>query len=201
MKVIAVLASRLDSEVQLDSLHLRVLPRLRAEGTGLTIRHKGRQDVPPLISVRSFARRREASSAFSASMCRLVTLEGLDIQIPPRDRDAMKPNDNEPANEADKANGANDGVKPPFVIDKLITTDAKLVDHSAQGGQAAEGVGDSRSAHGVGDLRSGDAVRGDSDQRRPARRDRHPRARSVRGSATSRDRRRSTARSSSTRRT
>src|SRR5580698_2801764 len=53
-KVIEVLAARLDSEVQLDSLSLTVFPQLRAEGRGLTIRHKGRHDVPPLISIRRF---------------------------------------------------------------------------------------------------------------------------------------------------
>src|SRR5688572_28984079 len=54
-KVVEVLAGRLDSEVQLDSLNLRVLPWLRAEGVGLTIRHKGRRDVPPLISIKKFS--------------------------------------------------------------------------------------------------------------------------------------------------
>lgn len=44
------LADRLDAEVELGDLTLRVLPALHAEGTDLRIRHKGRRDVPPLIS-------------------------------------------------------------------------------------------------------------------------------------------------------
>jgi len=53
-KVVAVLADRFDAEVEFRSLHVRALPQLRAEGAGLTIRHKGRRDVPPPISIEHF---------------------------------------------------------------------------------------------------------------------------------------------------
>ena len=84
-RVIATLADRLDAEVELKGLTLRLYPRLHAIGTGLTIRSAkfaGRDDVPPLISVDTFVvdaglvglwRRRVAH----------VRLEGLNIQIPP----------------------------------------------------------------------------------------------------------------------
>ena len=36
-------------------LQLRVLPQLHAEGAGLTIRHKGRRDVPPLDPIGAIA--------------------------------------------------------------------------------------------------------------------------------------------------
>ena len=95
-----MLADRLDSEVQLDSLQLRVLPRLRAEGTGLTIRHKGRTDVPPLISVRSFSVEGGVMPLLRKHVS-LVTLEGLEIKIPPRDK-GEGDQESDPKDEGDK---------------------------------------------------------------------------------------------------
>src|SRR5438874_5740577 len=117
-KVIAALAARLDSEVELDSLSLKVLPQLRAEGAGLAIRHKGRHDVPPLISVRSFAVEGNVLALLRKHVS-TVTVEGLAIQIPPRDQDDTGQNDkdkNEPL-----------PSKPEYVIDNLITKDGQLV--------------------------------------------------------------------------
>src|SRR5436190_380398 len=53
-RIAAFLAERLDSEVELQDVTLRLLPQLRVEGLGLKIRHKGRRDVPPLISIAHF---------------------------------------------------------------------------------------------------------------------------------------------------
>ena len=111
-KVIAVLADRLDSEVQLDSLQLRVLPRLRAEGRGLTIRHRGRRDVPPLITVREFSVEGGIGNLLRKHIS-VVTLDGLDIQIPP------------PGPDGD-AGGHALPPGPAYVIDQLTTTDARL---------------------------------------------------------------------------
>jgi uncharacterized protein involved in outer membrane biogenesis len=123
-KVIEVLADRLDSEVQLDSLDLRVLPRLRAEGVGLTIRHKGRQDVPPLISVEKFAVEGNVFSLLGRHIS-IVTLEGLNIQIPPGGAAAaIKGDGNKTADQAGADAGSD---KRAYVIDNLVTTDAKLV--------------------------------------------------------------------------
>src|SRR5262245_65181095 len=53
-RVISTLSTRLNSEVELQDLVLRFQPRLHVLGTGLTIRHRGRHDVPPMIAVRTF---------------------------------------------------------------------------------------------------------------------------------------------------
>ena len=42
-------------DVRLQDLNIRVLPVLKAEGHGLTIRHHGSTDVPPLISIARFS--------------------------------------------------------------------------------------------------------------------------------------------------
>ena len=53
---IALLERRFDSKVELASLNVSLNPQLSVRGEGLTIRHQGRTDVPPLISMRAFTR-------------------------------------------------------------------------------------------------------------------------------------------------
>src|SRR6476659_9502819 len=51
-KLVTSLAERLESEVEIAEVRVRMFPRPHAEVVGLTLRHKHRQDVPPLISVK-----------------------------------------------------------------------------------------------------------------------------------------------------
>jgi hypothetical protein len=85
-KVITTLEERLDSDVDLDGLTLRVFPRLRAVGSGLRVRHRGRTDVPPLITVRTFVVDADLIGIWRRKVAHLK-LEGLSIQIPPGDLD------------------------------------------------------------------------------------------------------------------
>ncbi len=85
-RLVATLADRLDSEVELDALTLRLSPTVAASGTGLRIYHEGRRDVPPLISIDAFA----VSASLTGLWRRrvdLVRVDGLDIKIPPGRRD------------------------------------------------------------------------------------------------------------------
>ena len=126
-RIIAALAEHLQSEVELKDLRWRVLPQLRAEGDGLVIRHNGRTDVPPLISVRHFAVEGNLLGLFRRHIT-LVTLDGLDIEIPPRRH-----------HDGDNAGGPGKGSTPAaapasadenparaFTIDRLVTTDGRL---------------------------------------------------------------------------
>jgi hypothetical protein len=83
-KVIATLSDRLDSTVELEGLTLRVFPRLHAEGTGLVVRHESRTDVPPLITVKKFTVDADLVGLWRRHVAH-VTLEGLQIQVPPGD--------------------------------------------------------------------------------------------------------------------
>ena len=47
------LNERFRSDVDLESLQISVFPRPEITGTGLTLRHNGRTDVPPLIKIDS----------------------------------------------------------------------------------------------------------------------------------------------------
>src|SRR5215468_6006635 len=81
-RFVAALADRLDAEVELQELRVHILPSLRAEGRGLTIRHKGRRDVPPLISIAHFSAESGLVNLLHRHISR-VDIDGLDIEIPP----------------------------------------------------------------------------------------------------------------------
>jgi hypothetical protein len=137
-KVVETLAERLDAEVELAELHLRVFPRFHAEGAGLTIRHKRRHDVPPLISVKSFSLHADLAGLMRKHVDQ-VRLNGLEIDIPPSPHD----------DDDDKAEGARKGGEPAkadetpragkaehkekmraareYIVDNLVSSDAKLV--------------------------------------------------------------------------
>jgi AsmA-like C-terminal region len=70
-------------EVQLDSIDIKVYPSVQVTGTNVVVRFDGREDLPPLISIKSFT-----AQASWIELMRLprhishVTLVGLQITIP-----------------------------------------------------------------------------------------------------------------------
>src|SRR5712692_2155984 len=117
-RMIATLSSRFDADVEIGDLHARVLPGLRVEGAGLTIRPKGRRDVPPFISIRAFSADTGFVSLWRRHVSRLE-LTGLDIEIPP---DHHKPDHQKIEGERSIAP---DGERE-VVIDDLESRDARL---------------------------------------------------------------------------
>jgi hypothetical protein len=122
-KLVTSLADRFESEVQIAEVQVRVFPRLHADVRGLELRHKRRHDVPPLISVRRLTI--EAGPGFLLRKhVDEVRLEGLEIQIPPRD------DDREPAGGASARQSGHDEedrYAKDIVVDRLISSDARLV--------------------------------------------------------------------------
>lgn len=126
--VIAALSNYLDGDVELPEFQLRVLPQLHVQGSGLTIRHKGRRDVPPLISIARFSADGGVIGLLRKHVSRM-TLEGLDIEIPPdRNRDVddartgrNAARDGQPESQPHRT----DSVRG-FVVDELVSTDARL---------------------------------------------------------------------------
>lgn len=113
-KLVAVLSDQLDSQVRLDSLRLRLLPRFRAEGAGLAIL---RDDAAaPLISVKHFYVEGDVLGLLRRHIAK-VSIDGLDIEIPP---DADQDNDRGDA-------GAHKSELPrTLIIDELVTADGRL---------------------------------------------------------------------------
>ena len=87
-RVVALLTDELESEVTIESLEGRIFPRVSVSGRGVAIRHKGRTDVPPLITIDEF----EIRGSFRDLMQRPrrvaeVRLRGLQVKIPPGEDD------------------------------------------------------------------------------------------------------------------
>jgi hypothetical protein len=139
-RIVSALSERLDSDVALGDLHLRIFPRLHAEGEALIIRQHGRNDVPPLISVKSFSVDADLIGLMRKHVAQ-VRLEGLDIEIPP-DRHADDPQASPSAQpstgravattgaDADEAthSGAPSAadIERGVIIDVMDSTDARL---------------------------------------------------------------------------
>lgn len=152
--VIDTLADRLDSDVELAELHVRIYPRVRVEGKGLVVRHKGRRDVPPLISADGFAVNADLLGLWRKHVAK-VELDGLHIQIPPGDDDDenenVTPDGGRPIEagpEADRPLATSGGPVPPpdtrdhtadgdrpgpenvggsdIVVDELVADEAQL---------------------------------------------------------------------------
>lgn len=83
-RLTAALNERFESQVELRSLRVSVLPRARVAGEGVLFRHKGRTDVPPLITVQSFAAEATLWGLIGGPVhLTRLQLEGLEVNVPP----------------------------------------------------------------------------------------------------------------------
>ena len=124
-RVVDALNARFESQVGLASLETSVFPRPRAAGTGLTIRHKGRTDVPPLITIDSFE-----SSAAILDLVRTpvrlgtVKIDGMAIRVPPG---GLHLNDGKP----EEAPHVPHAERPsPILIDRIESRAVRIEIHS-----------------------------------------------------------------------
>ena len=123
-RVVDALNARFDSQVALDSLEPSVFPKPRAAGTGLTLRHRGRRDVPPLISIESFETSADISGLLQTPI-RLdtVRMKGLALRIPPGGLHLADSADDDPAvPHADKT--------APLLINRIESRSARVEIHS-----------------------------------------------------------------------
>ena len=98
-QAILYLRERFDSEVELTALHVSV-PKFavvqlfmnhghgtvaRVDGEGLSLRHKGRRDVPPLFVMKTFSFEVDLGRLFDTpKLVRQVNIDGMEIHIPPK---------------------------------------------------------------------------------------------------------------------
>jgi hypothetical protein len=114
--VISTLSHSLKSEVELGAVHLNWIP-LKLEAENLTLRHRGRTDVPPLLVVKSFAIDLELTDLWNSSTIEHVVVDGLEINFPPKDPVTGK----RPLPEPDGGGAAAAGDQPTGVIVKRLT--------------------------------------------------------------------------------
>ena len=137
-RIISTLSEKLDSEVELGALSIRVFPGLRADGKDLHIRRRSTPaDMPPLISVKSFHVDANLMGLWRKHVDH-VQLDGLDISILPKQvrvqqkvaqraadaADPDKANKPEPTREEKRKDPLKDGG---VVLDRVDTNDAKLI--------------------------------------------------------------------------
>lgn len=133
-QAIEYLSKRFDSHVELGALRvhlpntspLRILltrgrgAQARVEGEGLSLRHKNRQDVPPMLTMKKFAFDVDLGALFgSPKRVPLVTLEGLEIAVPPS---GQRPSLGKGSGE--ETPGEHNG--PWVLIDRVMIHDARL---------------------------------------------------------------------------
>jgi hypothetical protein len=137
-QAILYLQRRFDSEVDLASLRVR-MPQTsplrlllthgrgavaRVEGEGLSLRHKGRTDVPPMFTMKQFNFEVDLGTLFDTpKIVHLVTLEGMEINIPPKgERPTLAPADGQDVN----AEAQDASLKTGVIIEKVIVRDSNL---------------------------------------------------------------------------
>lgn len=114
----AYLKARFQSDVEFKDFQVWVRSGVHVVVNGLTLRHKGRTDVPPLIEIRRVCFDTSLPGILGEQFkIHSVRLEGLQIHTPPR-KPGEKP-----------LIGATDedlAKKYPFVIDEILADDAIL---------------------------------------------------------------------------
>ncbi|OLD19252.1 MAG: hypothetical protein AUJ01_06190 [Acidobacteria bacterium 13_1_40CM_3_65_5] len=123
-RIIQTLSKRLNADVELGDLSLRVYPRLRVEGANLAIRKRGRTDVPPLISIKTFHADADLAGLMHKHVAH-VQLDGLDIEVPPSDHDGD--NDDKDEKAKGRASEHKAHIEDGVVIDTLDANGAKLL--------------------------------------------------------------------------
>jgi hypothetical protein len=122
-RVVEALNEHFESQISLASLNATILPQPRATGTGLTLRHKGRTDVPPLITIDSF----ETSAALAGLVrtpIHLVTVKitGMAINVPPGGLGLNDGDDQPHVPHAERPS--------PILIDRIETHATRIEIHS-----------------------------------------------------------------------
>jgi hypothetical protein len=151
-RLIAALNERFGSKVEIASLRVSILPHVRVSGEEVVLRHKGRTDVPPLITIPSFYAEASLFGLLAGPLhLKRVHLEGMQISIPPgglkmRDRGGTNGNagKDEAKGEAQQSqppeatpqqgkpqegppqDGKPRRKRPPLIVDEIVTERVEL---------------------------------------------------------------------------
>jgi hypothetical protein len=122
--VVATLADRLDSDVDLKAFSVDLFPRVTVRGDGLTLRLRNTSDpaLPPLIQIESFTVHCGIVDLLRRPRrFKHVTLEGLVVNIPPG---GFRKTGN-PIAQIGKGSGGENGDSP-IIVDELLADGALL---------------------------------------------------------------------------
>jgi hypothetical protein len=123
-RVVSAINTRFQSKVEIASLQVAVFPRPEVSGTGLVLRHNGRTDVAPLITIRSFVGGAGLGGLFATPLSlRTIDLDGLTIHVPPGGVKAGTPAA-PGAGGRDRDNGRDSTGFPSLVIARITAKQA-----------------------------------------------------------------------------
>jgi len=115
--VVRALQQRFNSEVELEQLHVNLLPQMGVDGEGLSIRYHNRRDLPPMFHVQKFS--------FNLGVLGIlrvprhiagIYVENMTITIPPR---GEKKEPKQPSPERK--------LIPSAIVDEIVCNDTDLV--------------------------------------------------------------------------
>jgi hypothetical protein len=115
--VVRQLQQRFDSDVELEQLHVKLLPRMGVDGEGLSIRYHNRRDLPPMFHVQKFSFNLGVLGILRAPRhIAGIYVENMTITIPPRGEKK------EPAQQASGKKNL-----PTTIVDQIVCNDTDLV--------------------------------------------------------------------------
>jgi hypothetical protein len=127
------LGERFGGSVDVQSLRVSVLPRLRIAGEGVVVHRKSGTNLPPLISIRSFSGEAGLFGLLGSRLhIREVRLVGLEINVPPGgididgDKDRPGPESGSAPVEGSTDDSGSKRPTSPIVVDNLVSEDAVL---------------------------------------------------------------------------
>jgi hypothetical protein len=115
--VVRELQQRFQGEVELEQLHVNLLPRMSVDGQGLSIRYHNRRDLPPMFHVQKFSFNLGVLGILRAPRhIAGIYVENMTITIPPR-------------GEGKQPKPPRSGKKliPSVVVDEIVCNDTDLV--------------------------------------------------------------------------
>jgi hypothetical protein len=118
-RLVNALGERFDSEVQVETLRVSLLPTPRFSGRGLVLRRKHRTDVPPLVMIASFS-----GEAGVVGLLRdpvrisNIRLEGLEINVPPGGL-RLKDDEPEDLSKSDQPHQPSNSFTSPLIVRNL----------------------------------------------------------------------------------
>jgi hypothetical protein len=128
-RVVAALNGRFQSQVSVDALQVGIFPRPEVSGSGLSLRHNGRTDVPPLITLESFAGSAGLLGLFESPLSlRSIELEKLTIHVPPGGlRGGQNPESQDSRGGAASEGSGRGRRLPSLSIGRIAAREARLV--------------------------------------------------------------------------
>lgn len=113
-RAILAIKEHYKSDVELKDFNVSLFPRFSAVGEGLYLRQQNKHGLPPLVTVKRLTVNATLSGMLSEPIrVERVVLEGLQINVPPKQRDSDKSDKPKPE-------------PPRFIIDEVIADGAFL---------------------------------------------------------------------------